>query len=48
VPAIHLVAPKHKELAEKAVVDERRRVHVTPFHTRQITDMLGELIGETA
>jgi len=48
VPAILLVAPKHKELAEKAVVDERRRVLVTPFHTRQITDMLGELIGETA
>ncbi len=47
VPAILLVGQKQRELVEKAVLDERRRVLVTPFHTRQITDMLGELVGES-
>ncbi|MFM7077409.1 MAG: protein kinase domain-containing protein, partial [Planctomycetaceae bacterium] len=48
VPAILLVPAKHRELAEKAVTDERRRVLATPFHTRQITEMLDELVGTPA
>jgi CheY-like chemotaxis protein len=45
VPAILLVGPKQKELLQKAVVDERRRVLATPFHTRQVTELLGDIIG---
>jgi len=48
VPAILLVPAKHREMAEKAVTDERRRVLATPFHTRQITEMLDELVGTPA
>ena len=48
VPAILLVPAKHRELAEKAATDERRRVLPTPFHTRQITEMLDELVGTPA
>jgi len=48
VPAILLVPSKHRELAEKAVTDERRRVLVTPFHTRDITELLDALIGTPA
>jgi len=48
VPAVLLVPSKHRELAEKAVTDERRRVLVTPFHTRDITELLDALIGTPA
>jgi len=48
VPAILLVGPKQKELLQKAVVDERRRVLATPFHTRQVTELLGDIIGHAS
>lgn len=48
VPAILLVAPRHRELAQQAVVDERRRTLHTPFHTSDITQLLAELVGSAA
>ena len=48
VPAILLVPPKHREMAEKAVIDERRRVLHTPFHTRQLVEMVEEILGSHA
>ncbi len=48
VPAILLVGPKQKELTTQAVVDERRRVLVTPFHTRDLTSLLEAILGDHA
>jgi len=48
VPAILLVAPKQRELATGAVVDELRRVLVTPFHTRDLTALLEAILGDAA
>jgi hypothetical protein len=46
VPAILLAAAKQREMVAQAVVDDRRRVLVTPFHTRDITTMLDELLAD--
>lgn len=48
VPALLLVPQKHKELAERAVLDDKRRLLETPFHTRQIVELLDELCGTHA
>ena len=48
VPAILLVGQKQRELAAQAVVDERRRVLVTPFHTRDLTALLEAIMGDHA
>jgi hypothetical protein len=48
VPAILLVGAKQKEIAAQAVVDERRRVLVTPFHTRDLTALLEAIMSDHA
>ena len=48
VPAILLIGQKQREIATQAVVDERRRVLVTPFHTRDLTSLLEAIIGDGA
>jgi serine/threonine-protein kinase len=48
VPAILLAGAKQREMAAQAVVDDRRRVLVTPFHTRDITTMLDELLAHAS
>jgi len=48
VPAILLVGAKQKEIAAQAVVDERRRVLVTPFHTRDLTALLEAIMSDPA
>jgi CheY-like chemotaxis protein len=48
VPAILLVGAKQKEIATQAVVDERRRVLVTPFHTRDLTALLEAIMSDHA
>ncbi len=48
VPALLLVPQKHRELAERAVLDDKRRLLETPFHTRQIVELLDDLCGTHA
>jgi response regulator RpfG family c-di-GMP phosphodiesterase len=48
VPAILLIGQKQREIATQAVVDERRRVLVTPFHTRDLTSLLEAIMSDHA
>ena len=47
VPAVLLVDPAHPELAERAQVDDRRRVVQIPLQTAELTEVLDALLGRT-
>ncbi|NBV46973.1 MAG: serine/threonine protein kinase [Planctomycetia bacterium] len=48
VPAVLLVSQRQTALAERAAVDGRRKVMATPFHSREMAQLLDELLEKVA
>jgi hypothetical protein len=48
VPAVLLVSQRQAALAERAAVDGRRKVMATPFHSREMAQLLDELLEKVA